>query len=183
MLDRLIKLSILGLAGLVGLSLLSLAKPLPWRIDLIPAIARPQLKAMMSGSGDRSNGLTQLKSNFSIEETTTRIESLLKERNLVLVAKIDHTANAKSVKLELRPMRLFIFGNAQAGTPLMQCNQNVGIDLPMKALLWQDAQGQVWFGYNDPQYLQDRHQLKQCDREINATSQAMKALATAVTQH
>ena len=170
--DRLIKLSILGLAQI---SLLSLAKPLPWRIDPIPAIAHPQsqqLKSMMSGAGDRSNGLIQTKSNFSIEETTTRIESILKE----------HAANAKSVKLELRPTQLFIFGNAKTGTPLMQCNQNVGIDLPMKALLWQDAQGQVWFGYNDPQYLKDRHQLNQCDREINATSKAMKALATAVTQ-
>lgn len=172
MYDRLIKLSILGL---VELSLLS--------IGSIPAIARPQSqqsKLMMSG--DRSNGLIQLKSNFSIEETTARIESFLKERNLVLVAKIDHAANAKSVKLELRPTRLFIFGNARTGTPLMQCNQKVGIDLPMKALLWQDAQGQVWFGYNDPQYLKDRHQLKQCNREINTASQAMKALATAVTQ-
>jgi uncharacterized protein (DUF302 family) len=180
MYDRLIKLSILGLAGL---SLLSLAKPLPWRIDSPVVIARPQapqLKSMISG--DQNNGLTQLKSNFSIEEITTRIESLLKARNLVLVAKIDHAANAKSVKLELRPTRLFIFGNAKIGTPLMQCNQNVGIDLPMKALVWQDAQGQVWFGYNDPQYLKDRHQLTQCDREINAASQAMKALATAITQ-
>jgi uncharacterized protein (DUF302 family) len=180
--DRLIKFSILGLAGL---SLLSLAKPLPWRIGLIPATARPHsqpLKSMMSGSGDRSNGLIQLKSSFSIEETTTRIESLLKERNLVLVAKIDHAANAKSAKLELRPTRLFIFGNAKTGTPLMQCNQSIGIDLPMKALVWQDAQGQVWFGYNNPQYLKDRHRLTQCDREINAASQAMKALATAVTQ-
>ena len=172
--DRLIKLSILGL---VEISLLS--------TNHTPAIARPQsqqLKSMMSGSGDRSNGLIQLKSNFSLEETTARIESALKERNLVLVAKIDHAANAKSVKLELRPTRLFIFGNAKIGTPLMQCNQNVGIDLPIKGLLWQDAQGQVWFGYNDPQYLKDRHQLKQCDREINAASQAMKALATSVTQ-
>jgi uncharacterized protein (DUF302 family) len=169
---KLIKLSILGLAGLLLLSL-----------ELTAVVARPQLpqlKPMISG--DRNNGLIRLKSNFSIEETTTRIESLLKERNLVLVAKIDHAANAKSVKLELRPTRLFIFGNARTGTPLMQCNQSVGIDLPMKALVWQDAQGQVWFGYNDPQYLKDRHQLTRCDREINAASQAMKALATAVTQ-
>ncbi|WP_310483514.1 DUF302 domain-containing protein [Chamaesiphon sp. VAR_48_metabat_403] len=169
--DRLIRLSILGLTGLLLLS-----------IGSLQVTARPQsqqLKSMISG--DRSNGLIQLKSNFSIEETTARIESLLKERNLVLVAKIDHAANAKSVKLELRPTRLFIFGNAKTGTPLMQCNQNVGIDLPMKALLWQDAQGQVWFGYNDPQYLKDRHQLKQCDREIDAASKAMKALAAAIT--
>jgi uncharacterized protein (DUF302 family) len=173
MYQQLIKLSTLGLAGLLLLS-----------INPISVIARtqaPRVNSMMSTSRS-SNGLIQLKSNFSIEETTTRIESLLKERNLVLVAKIDHAANAKSVKLELRPTRLFIFGNAKAGTPLMQCNQSVGIDLPMKALVWQDAQGQVWFGYNDPQYLKDRHQLKQCDREINAASQAMKALATAVMQ-
>lgn len=172
MYDRLIKLSILGL---VELTLLS--------INSIPAIACPQssqVKLMMSG--DRSNGLIQLKSNFNIEETTARIETLLKERNLVLVAKVDHAANAKLVKLELRSTRLFIFGNAKTGTPLMQCNQSVGIDLPMKGLLWQDAQGQVWFGYNDPQYLKDRHQLKQCDREIDAASKAMKALAAAVTQ-
>jgi uncharacterized protein (DUF302 family) len=173
MYDRLIKLSILGLAGLLLLS-----------IGSAPVTARPQsprANSMMSTSRS-SNGLIQLKSNFSIEELTTRIESLLKERNLVLVAKIDHAANAKSVKLELRPTRLFIFGNAKAGTPLMQCNQSIGIDLPMKALVWQDAQGQVWFGYNDPQYLKERHQLKQCDLEINAASQAMKALAAAVTQ-
>jgi uncharacterized protein (DUF302 family) len=173
MYQQLIKFSILGLAGLL----------LP--TGSVPVIARPQsqqIKLMMPGPGDQSNGLIQLKSNFSIEETATRIESLLKERNLVLVAKVDHAASAKSIKLKLRPTRLFIFGNAKTGTPLMQCNQSVGIDLPMKALVWQDAQGQVWFGYNDPQYLRDRHQLKKCDQEINAASQAMKALAAAVTQ-
>ena len=109
MYNLLTKLSILGI---VGFSLRS--------IDPIPAIARPhsqQLKSMMPGAEARSNGLIQIKSNFSIEATTTRIENLLKERNLVLIAKIDHAANAKSVKLELRPTRLFIFGNARTGTP------------------------------------------------------------------
>ncbi|NJL61169.1 MAG: DUF302 domain-containing protein [Methylacidiphilales bacterium] len=81
------------------------------------------------------------------------------------IPKIDHAAGAKSINQELRPTQLIIFGNPAAGTPLMQCNQTAGIDLPQKALIWQDEQGQVWFGYNSPKYLMARHQLKDCGEE------------------
>jgi uncharacterized protein (DUF302 family) len=133
-------------------------------------------------SGAESTGLVSMKSSFSVDETTKRLESLLGERNLTLVAKVDHSAGAESVGLALRPTRLLIFGNPRSGTPLMQCGQSVAIDLPMKALIWKDEAGQAWAGYNSPNYLKTRHNLKDCDPALKKSSQALNALIQAATQ-
>lgn len=129
-----------------------------------------------------STGLVRMKSAFSVAETTQRLEGLLKERKFNLFTQVDHAVGAKSVGLKLRPTRLLIFGNPLSGTPLMQCKQTVAIDLPMKALIWEDDSGQVWLGYNSPDYLKTRHQLTGCDRVLEKTSQALNLLAKAATQ-
>jgi uncharacterized protein (DUF302 family) len=140
------------------------------------------LSLLPTPSGAESTGLVSMKSAFSVDETTKRLESLLKERNLTLVTTVDHSAGAKSVGLVLRPTRLLIFGNPRSGTPLMQCGQSVAIDLPMKVLIWEDEAGQAWAGYNSLSYLKTRHNLQGCDPELEKNGQALQTLVEAATQ-
>ena len=120
-----------------------------------------------------ADGLVAIKSPFSAKETMNRFEENAKQRGLNVFARIDHAAGAAKIGKTLRPTEVLIFGNPQGGTPFMECAQSVGIDLPHKALVWEDAQGQVWLGYNDPAYLAQRHGVAQCP----AVSGLTKALA------
>jgi uncharacterized protein (DUF302 family) len=88
-----------------------------------------------------------------------RLEAEIKARGITVFARIDHAAGAASAGLSLRPTELLIFGNAKAGTPLMQSGQTIGIDLPLKILVWQDASAKVWLTYNDPAWLAKRHDV------------------------
>lgn len=108
------------------------------------------------------DGLISVKSPYSVDETLDRLESGAQQRGLKVFARIDHAAGAVSVGKSLRPTQLLIFGNPKGGTPLMECAQTAAIDLPLKALAWQDEQGQVWLGYNDPAYLANRHGIADC---------------------
>jgi uncharacterized protein (DUF302 family) len=103
------------------------------------------------------NGLIHLASQHSVEETMQRLEGLLSERGVNIFARIDHSGEAAKVGLAMRPTKLLIFGSPKGGTPLMQAAPTVAIDLPLKALFWEDADGKVWLTYNDPAYLQQRH--------------------------
>ena len=103
-----------------------------------------------------------------------RFEAEVRARGMTVFAHIDHAAGAAAIGLSLRPTELLIFGNAAAGTPLMEAAQTLGIDLPLKALVWQDAWGAVWLSYNDPAFLVHRHGLD------GANSGAVGAMATAV---
>jgi uncharacterized protein (DUF302 family) len=98
---------------------------------------------------------------------------------MTVFARIDHAAGAAAVGLSLRPTELLIFGNAKGGTPLMQSTQTIGIDLPLKALVWQDASGSTWLSYNDPSWLAKRHGLS---REVEATLGAMAAALDAMAR-
>ena len=109
-----------------------------------------------------ADGLISVKSPHTAKNTMDRLEGLLKEKGMTIFARIDHAAGAAKVGKVLRPTEVLIFGNAQGGTPFMECKQSVGIDLPLKALVWEDAAGQVWLGYNDPLYLAQRHGVPQC---------------------
>ncbi len=109
-----------------------------------------------------AEGLVSLKSSYSPEETMNRFEAVAKQKGLNIFARIDHAAGAAKVGKTLRPTELLIFGNPQGGTPFMECAQTVGIDLPLKVLVWEDAGGQVWLGYNDPVYLAERHGVAAC---------------------
>jgi uncharacterized protein (DUF302 family) len=104
-----------------------------------------------------ADGLITVRSNHGPKETMDRLEAEVKGKGLTIFAHIDHAAGAAAVGLSLDPTDLLIFGNAKGGTPLMQAHQTVGIDLPLKVLVWQDAPGQTWLSYNDPHWLAKRH--------------------------
>ena len=105
------------------------------------------------------NGLIHLKSPYSVPGTVKRLEGLLATSNLTVFARVDHSGEAEKVGLRMRPTQLIIFGNPKGGTPLMVASPTLAIDLPLKALVWQDQAGQVWLSYNDPGYLQQRHRI------------------------
>jgi uncharacterized protein (DUF302 family) len=104
-----------------------------------------------------SQGIVDLPSRYSVPETISRLQFILKESGVMVFALVDHSGEAAKVGLEMRPTQLLIFGNPKAGTPLMVAAPSCAIDLPLKALAWQDAQGKVWLSYNAPEYLQERH--------------------------
>jgi uncharacterized protein (DUF302 family) len=112
------------------------------------------------------NGLINAKAVNSVKETADRLESLLKEKGMTIFARINHANGAKQIGKMLRPTELLIFGNPKAGTPLMQCQQTMAIDLPLKMMIWEDKAGQVWITYNDPKYLARRHQLADCAEKV-----------------
>jgi uncharacterized protein (DUF302 family) len=109
-----------------------------------------------------ADGLIASRSPYPAAETMNRFEDNAKQRGLIVFARIDHAAGAAKVGITLRPTEVIIFGHPKGGTPFMQCEQTVGIDLPLKALVWEDEQGQVWLGYNDPLYLARRHGADNC---------------------
>jgi uncharacterized protein (DUF302 family) len=92
-------------------------------------------------------------------ETLARLETIVQAKGLAILARIDHSGDAAKAGLSMRPTQLLIFGNAKSGTPLMVASPTVAIDLPLKALIWQDADNQVWLSYNSPAYLKQRHDL------------------------
>ena len=129
-----------------------------------------------------ADGLTTIKSSYGRKETMDRLEAAVKAKDLTVFARIDHAAGAAEVGLSLRPTELLIFGNAKGGTPLMQSNQTVGIDLPLKALIWQDASGDTWLSYNDPSWIAKRHGLgHEADATVNAMSAALDGIARTAT--
>ncbi len=143
-------------------------------------IARGRKNGIVRASRD---GIIRVKSNYSVEETVQRFESIAKEQGLNIFGTVNHQAGAASVNQELRPTQVIIFGNPAAGTPLMQCNQTAGIDLPQKALVWEDKNGEVFLAYNSPKYLSRRHKLRGCaDEPLERIGNALKMLAEKATQ-
>ena len=129
-----------------------------------------------------TDGLTTIRSSYGPQETMNRLEAEIRAKGMTVFAHIDHAAGAASVGLSLRPTDLLIFGNARGGTPLMQAEQTAGIDLPLKALVWQDASGTTWLSYNDPAWLANRHGLGHAvEPTVNALAAVLKALATTAT--
>jgi uncharacterized protein (DUF302 family) len=138
------------------------------------------LSLWVSSAALAADGLVSVKSPRPAKETMDRLENAAKQRGLNIFARIDHAAGAAKVGKSLRATEVLIFGNPQGGTPFMECTQSVGIDLPLKALVWEDAQGQVWLGYNDPAYLAQRHGAAQCPAVAGLTK-ALAGLAEAAT--
>jgi uncharacterized protein (DUF302 family) len=132
----------------------------------------------LSSAAFGADGLIAIKSPFAAKGTMDRFEEKAKQRGLKVFARIDHAAGAAKIGKTLRPTEVLIFGNPQGGTPFMECSQSVGIDLPLKALVWEDAQGQVWLGYNDPAFLAQRHGVAQCPA-VTGLSKALSGLAEA----
>lgn len=148
-------------------------------MQLFNSIAAIALAASVTVAG-AADGLISIKSPVDAKTTMNRVEAQAKERGLAVFARIDHAAGAAKIGKMLRPTEVLIFGNPQGGTPLMDCAQTLGIDLPLKALVWQDAGGQVWLGYNDPVYLAKRHAVPDCAAAGNI-AKAMASIAQAAT--
>jgi uncharacterized protein (DUF302 family) len=127
-------------------------------------------------------GLINLKSPHDVKNTADRLETVLKEKGMTVFLRINHSEGARKVGKKLRPTELVIFGNPKVGAPLMLCGQTVAIDLPQKALIWQDETGQVWLTYNDPKYLATRHGLDACKVVLDKVRTALKNFAQSATQ-
>lgn len=128
-----------------------------------------------------ADGLIVNPSSFGTKETLDRLEAEIKAKGMTLFARIDHAAGAAAVGLPLRPTEVLIFGNAQGGTPLMQADQTIGIDLPLKALVFEDTAGKTWLAYNDPHWLGQRYGITSAAPVINAMATMLNAMATKAT--
>ncbi len=126
-------------------------------------------------------GLIKVKSSHTVEQTLDRFEKIVKSKGMTIFTRIDHAAGAASVNKDLRPTQLLIFGNPKLGTLLMQSNQTAAIDLPMKALAWKDANGQVWLAYNDPAYLVKRHGISDQGAVVAKMRKALGAFSHKAT--
>jgi uncharacterized protein (DUF302 family) len=126
-----------------------------------------------------TSGLITAKSHFGARESADRLAAAVEAKGMTVFARIDHAAGAKQAGLELGPTELLIFGSAKAGTPLMQADPMVGIDLPLKALIWRDGSGTVWLTYNDPRWITTRHGL---GAAANALADQMAAALAALAK-
>ena len=128
-------------------------------------------------------GLTSIRSRLGPKETMDRLEAEISAKGMKVFARIDHAAGAAEAGLELRPTELIIFGNARGGTPLMQSVQTVGIDLPLKALVWEDASGTTWLSYNELSWIARRHGVANAEPVVSKMSGALSAMASKITEN
>jgi uncharacterized protein (DUF302 family) len=126
-------------------------------------------------------GLTSIQSSFGPKETMDRLETEIRAQGMQVFARIDHAAGAAEAGLTLAPTEVIIFGNARGGTPLMQSVQTVGIDLPLKALVWEDASRTTWLSYNEPSWIAQRHRIQNAEPVVNKMMAALRAMSRKVT--
>src|SRR6266403_1239389 len=138
----------------------------------------------MSDSLRVIEGLTSIESTFGPKETMDRLEAEIHQKGMNVFARIDHAAGAANVGLALAPTELIIFGNPRGGTPLMQSVQTVGIDLPLKVLVWQDTANKTWLSYNQPSWIAQRHGVANAEQVVSKLAAALSAMArTAADVH
>ena len=134
---------------------------------------------LMASSGTAANeGLVTKASKYTVADTVNRLETVLKSSGMTVFARIDHGAEAEKVGLAMRLAHVIVFGNPKGGTPLMVASPTVAIDLPLKALVWEDAGGRVWLSYNTAAYLKSRHNISGKDEAIAALDRALDTLTT-----
>jgi len=127
------------------------------------------------------NGLISVKSKYSVKETLDRLEKVLKEKGITIALRWNHSEKGKKVGIPLRPTSLLMFGNPKLGTNFFTSKQTSGIDLPLKALAWEDEKGQVWLTYNDPAYIAKRHGITDRDEVVKKMTGALKKFSSAAT--
>lgn len=127
------------------------------------------------------NGLITMKSHHDVQTTADRLVKTLKKRDMTVFNRINHADGAKKTGQSLRPTELVIFGNPRVGTPLMLCDQRMAIDLPQKALIWQDEAGLTWLSYNNLKHLAKRHNLTGCEQVLSKVETALGNFAKAAT--
>ena len=133
----------------------------------------------MTTSVDGKKGLVTLRSNHSVKDTADKLVSIIESKGMKVFARVDHQKNAQGVDLTLRPTQMIMFGNPKSGTPLMNCEQSVAIDLPQKILISEDTDKKVWLSYNNPEYLKTRHNIKGCNTEIANIAKALNGVSKA----
>jgi uncharacterized protein (DUF302 family) len=131
----------------------------------------------MTGAAEK--GIIDKPSNHSVDQTVEKLKNVLRSKGLTLFALVDHSGEAESVGMKMRPTKLFICGSPKAGTPLMLAAPSVAIDLPLKILVWEDAQAKVWVSYNSSAYLEERHGIP---HDLLQNIAAVEALATAAAE-
>ncbi len=139
------------------------------------------LTVCIAGPVAAQGGLVSVKSSHNVLTTANRLESALQEKGITVFARIDHAAGAQQIGQALKPTLLIIFGSPAMGTPLIQRSRSIGLDLPLKALIWEDSAGQVWFTYNTPDYLTRRHGITEMGATIQKMEQALSNFAMAAT--
>ncbi|MEJ2180809.1 MAG: DUF302 domain-containing protein [Gammaproteobacteria bacterium] len=127
------------------------------------------------------NGMITKKSNYSAKETIDRLEDVLKKKGITIALRWSHSDKANNVDIPLRPTVLLIFGNPKLGSNFFTSKQTSGIDLPMKALAWEDEKGQVWLTYNDPSYIAKRHGITNRDEVVKKMTGALDKFSSAAT--
>jgi uncharacterized protein (DUF302 family) len=115
--------------------------------------------AQTANAFEANKGIIDEPSNHTVEQMVEKLKNILQAKGVTLFALVDHSGEAEKVGMKMRPTKLLIFGNPKAGTPLMLAAPSVAIDLPLKILVWEDAQGKVWVSYNSPEFLKERHGL------------------------
>lgn len=126
-----------------------------------------------------ADGVINISSAHDVKATADRLENILAQKSMTIFKRVDHAGGAAKVGIDLRKTELIIFGNPKVGSPLMKCRQSVALDLPQKALIWKDEHGKVWISYNDPQYLQKRHNAQGCEKVFAKIEQALASLTKA----
>ena len=128
-----------------------------------------------------TDGMVKVKSAHTVKQTADKLEKVLAAKGMTIFVRVNHAQGAQKVGQALRPTELVVFGNPKVGAPLMQCQQSVAIDLPQKALIWEDATGQVWLAYNHPRHLAARHNITGCDPVLQKIETALGNFAKAAT--
>ncbi len=146
-----------------------------------PAIFTLILSLVFAAPAMAAEGMISVKSDHGVKATADKLVRELQNKGVTVFKRINHAEGAKSVGIVIRPTVLVIFGNPKAGTPLIMCQRSVAIDLPQKALIWEDSQGQTWLGYNDPYYLALRHQIKGCEEPLERLSKSLRNFANFAT--
>jgi uncharacterized protein (DUF302 family) len=152
----------------------------PGTLDLIRSVLGEK-ERNMNPADAAEDDLVTLPSAHGADETLERLKTLLAQKGIEVFAQIDHAAAARKVGLQLRPTQVLIFGNPKAGTPLMQSRQTVGLDLPLRALVWEDGDGKVWLTYRRVADLARRHQVRDRDEAVKGLDDGLAGLARAAT--
>jgi uncharacterized protein (DUF302 family) len=132
-----------------------------FNLALLPFLAQDEMSMEVTMQFEATNGIVDIPSNHSVDQTVARLKGILESKAVTLFALVDHSREAAKVQMKMPPTQLLIFGNPKAGTHVMLAAPSIAIDLPLKILVWEDSQGKTWISYNSPKYLQERHGVPQ----------------------
>lgn len=140
------------------------------------------LAALTAPTTFAAEGMVNVESSYTVAETADRLVGILNEKGMTVFVRINHAEGAGKAGIEIEPTELVVFGNPKVGSPLIKCQQSVAIDLPQKALIWQDADAKVWLSYNDPRYVEKRHAVSGCEQVFAKIEMALAGISNAAAR-